>query len=71
MVSPGFVDTGKLLAHLPADERAAKLQKTKAAGLPSQRVGQAEDVASAFLFAMQNPYLTGQVLFLDGGVSII
>jgi NAD(P)-dependent dehydrogenase (short-subunit alcohol dehydrogenase family) len=71
VVSPGFIDTGKLLAHLPADERAAKLQETKAAGLPSQRAGQAEDVASAFLFAMQNPYLTGQVLFLDGGASII
>jgi hypothetical protein len=36
----------------------------------SQRVGQAEDVALAFLFAMQNPYPTGQVLFLDGVASI-
>jgi NAD(P)-dependent dehydrogenase (short-subunit alcohol dehydrogenase family) len=42
------------------------LAESKGAGLPSQRVGQAEDAASAFLFAIQNPYLSGQVLFVDG-----
>jgi NAD(P)-dependent dehydrogenase (short-subunit alcohol dehydrogenase family) len=66
VVSPGFIDTGKLLRDLPPHERAAKLAESKGAGLPSQRVGQAEDAASAFLFAIQNPYLSGQVLFVDG-----
>jgi NAD(P)-dependent dehydrogenase (short-subunit alcohol dehydrogenase family) len=66
VVSPGFIDTEKLLRDLPPHERAAKLAESKGAGLPSQRVGQAEDAASAFLFAIQNPYLSGQVLFVDG-----
>jgi len=34
-------------------------------------VGQPEDAAATYLFAMQNPYLTGQVLAVDGGSSII
>ena len=33
--------------------------------------GQPEDAAATYLFAMQNPYLTGQVLSVDGGSSII
>jgi 3-oxoacyl-[acyl-carrier protein] reductase len=39
--------------------------------LPTRRVGQPEDAAATYLFAMQNPYLTGQVLSVDGGSSII
>jgi NAD(P)-dependent dehydrogenase (short-subunit alcohol dehydrogenase family) len=71
VVSPGFIDTGKLLAHLPTKERASKLVETKAADLPTGRVGQPGDAAATYLFAMQNPYLSGQTLFVDGGSSII
>ena len=71
MVSPGFIDTGKLLVNLPPKERASKLLESKGVHLPTQRVGQPEDVASAYLFAIQNRYLTGQVIFVDGGSAII
>ena len=70
-VSPGFIDTGKLLANLSPEDRTAKLLETKGHPLPAQRVGKPQDAASAYLYAMQNPYLTGQVLVVDGGDSIV
>jgi NAD(P)-dependent dehydrogenase (short-subunit alcohol dehydrogenase family) len=70
VVSPGFIDTGKLLADVPAPKRAAQLLDLKGASLPVQRVGQPKDVAAAYIFAMENPYVTGQVLFVDGGSLI-
>lgn len=60
-VCPGFVDT-----HGMDEERRAAL----AASLPVGRVGEAEDVARAVLFLMQNPYTTGTVLRIDGGKTI-
>jgi len=39
--------------------------------LPLQTVGQPEDVVRAILFFIQNPYVTGQVLAVDGGYQII
>jgi NAD(P)-dependent dehydrogenase (short-subunit alcohol dehydrogenase family) len=70
VVCPGFIDTGKLLADVPAAQRAAQLLEAKGAGLPVQRVGQPKDAAAAYIFAMENPYVTGQVLFVDGGSVI-
>ena len=71
VVSPGFIDTGKLLSHLPPTDRAYQLLQSKGADLPTRRVGQPEDAAATYLFAMQNPYLTGQILSVDGCSSII
>jgi hypothetical protein len=34
--------------------------------LPARRVGRPQDLAQAYIFAMQNPYLTGQSLIVDG-----
>jgi NAD(P)-dependent dehydrogenase (short-subunit alcohol dehydrogenase family) len=42
----------------------------KGANLPVRRVGQPKDLAAAYIFAMENPYLTGQVIVVDGGSSI-
>jgi NAD(P)-dependent dehydrogenase (short-subunit alcohol dehydrogenase family) len=70
VVCPGFIDTGKLLADVPADQRAAQLLELKGAGLSVQRVGQPKDVAAAYIFAMENAYVTGQVLIVDGGALI-
>jgi NAD(P)-dependent dehydrogenase (short-subunit alcohol dehydrogenase family) len=71
VVCPGFVDTGKLHADLPAETRTAKLQAEKADILPSRRIGLPEDVARAYIHALENPYLTGQTLVVDGGASLI
>jgi NAD(P)-dependent dehydrogenase (short-subunit alcohol dehydrogenase family) len=46
------------------------LLELKGTDLPVQRVGQPKDAAAAYIFAMENPYVTGQVLFVDGGSVI-
>lgn len=71
VVCPGFIDTGKLFPNLPREERLNQLQETKADGLPAKRVGTPGDAASAYLYALRNPYLTGQTLVVDGGASLL
>jgi len=39
--------------------------------LPLKASGQPEDIASAVLFFVQNPYVTGQILAIDGGYQLI
>jgi NAD(P)-dependent dehydrogenase (short-subunit alcohol dehydrogenase family) len=70
VVCPGFVDTGKLHAGLPTETRSAKLLAEKAASLPTMRVGLPQDLARAYIYAIENPYLTGQTLIVDGGASL-
>ena len=70
VVCPGFVDTGKLHTDLPAETRSAKLQADKAATLPTMRVGLPQNLARAYIYAIENPYLTGQTLVVDGGASL-
>jgi len=70
VVSPGFVDTGKLHTDLPAETRSAKLQADNAATLPTMRVGLPQDLARAYIYAIENPYLTSQTLVVDGGASL-
>jgi NAD(P)-dependent dehydrogenase (short-subunit alcohol dehydrogenase family) len=57
-ISPGVIDTGIW------DQ--AYLEK-QAAENPARRVGTAEDIASAVMFAMTNTFLTGVTLKVDGG----
>ena len=59
-----------MLADVPAPQRDVQLLELKGADLPVQRVGQPKDAAAAYIFAMENPYVTGQVLFVDGGFSL-
>lgn len=65
LISPGMVDTGKW-DPLPTEEK----QKAKiAAGLtyPVQRVGEPYDLASVALMALENTFMTGSVITVDGG----
>jgi NAD(P)-dependent dehydrogenase (short-subunit alcohol dehydrogenase family) len=39
--------------------------------LPTGRVGEPEHAAQAIVFAMQNDYLTGEVLRVDGGARLV
>lgn len=41
------------------------------ATLPARRFGTPDDIADAILFALANPYLTGQVVTVDGGITLI
>ncbi len=64
-VAPGPVETGMLDRFTGTAERKAGL----IAGVPAQRVGTPEEVAQAILFLGSDkaPFLTGQVLAIDGG----
>jgi len=61
-VAPGLIET-EMLDGLPLDE----LSK----GIPMQRLGTPEEVAAvvAFLFTSGADYVTGQVIFVNGGLA--
>ena len=65
----GSSDSGKLWTDLKPEESAQKLQE-KAATLPTARVGFTLDAAKNYLYAIHNPYVTGQTIVVDGGVSL-
>ncbi|NUP12213.1 MAG: SDR family oxidoreductase [Polyangiaceae bacterium] len=39
--------------------------------LPTRRFGQADDIADAITFLQSNPYVTGSVLTIDGGLTAL
>jgi 3-oxoacyl-[acyl-carrier protein] reductase len=65
-LAPGFVET-QMTAAVPA-----KVRDKAVAATPLQRTGQAEEVARAALFLASDEasFITGQVLFVDGGRSL-
>lgn len=65
VVSPGMVETG-MWGDMSEDERKAMAAKV-GAGLPAGRVGQSDDLAAAYLMVMQNGFMTGSVVDVDGG----
>ena len=68
-VCPGYVLT-EVWDSIPAETREAQLAGlTK--GQPLARVGQPAEVAEAYLYLMRGGFTTGQVLKVDGGMSII
>jgi NAD(P)-dependent dehydrogenase (short-subunit alcohol dehydrogenase family) len=64
-ICPGVFDTD-LWGPAGSEGRAATINRVSAA-LPLGRVGQPEEAAQAYLFAMTNGFLTGSVLDVDGG----
>lgn len=38
--------------------------------IPLGRFGEPEDVARAVFFLLESPYITGQVLVVDGGLQL-
>lgn len=65
VVSPGVVDTG-LWGEAGSEGRLATMARV-GGGLPVGRVGRPEELAAAYLFAMQNGFVTGTVIDADGG----
>ncbi|MGV7206442.1 SDR family oxidoreductase [Oxalobacteraceae bacterium A2-2] len=65
VVSPGMVETG-MWGPLAEAERKAMAERA-GAGLPAGRVGQPDDLAQAYLLLMQNGFITGTVVDVDGG----
>jgi NAD(P)-dependent dehydrogenase (short-subunit alcohol dehydrogenase family) len=67
-VSPGIIDT-PIRAAMPEAARREMLDKI-AAGLPVRRVGLAEDIAQQILAFMTNGFMTGSIVYLDGGALV-
>lgn len=65
-VAPGFIETDMLRA-LPEDKREEYL-----AAIPLRRFGKAEEVAAVVSALASDAfgYMTGQILTLDGGISL-
>lgn len=61
-IAPGYVETD-MTAVLGDNVKEAILS-----AIPLKRAGQAEDIARAAVFLADNPYITGQVLNVDGGM---
>jgi NAD(P)-dependent dehydrogenase (short-subunit alcohol dehydrogenase family) len=58
-VAPGFI--------LPPKNSKAAFAKSRAAQVPLKRQGRVEHVTEAVRFLLSNDYITGQVIFVDGG----
>ncbi|HKR41751.1 MAG TPA: SDR family oxidoreductase [Paraburkholderia sp.] len=65
VVSPGWVDT-PIWTFVAGDAKQDTLD-AMAARLPVGRVGQPEDIAHAIRFLMENGFVTGTVLHVEGG----
>lgn len=68
-VSPGLVDTPMWHA-MPEEHRAAYFASV-AEKLPARRICSDQDVAALVLACMTNPALTGAVLKIDGGYTLV
>lgn len=69
VVCPGLVLT-EVWNSIPEDRRAEQLRKMTER-MPVPRAGDPSEVAEAYLYLMRGDYTTGQVLIVDGGMTLI
>lgn len=68
VVSPGLTDTE---AYEGMDPKAReKMLQTAAENLPVKAYGRAQDIAKGYLFLLDNPFVTGTVIDIEGGALI-
>lgn len=66
VIAPGVV-----LTNVWTSQERAQLSAWMEKELPVRRAGEAEDIAKAALGLLANPYITGAVLTVDGGLHLI
>lgn len=68
-ISPGVVDSGTW-SHLSTNDRQA-LFDSVASGLPVGRVGQVQDLVHAAIAVLENQFINGTVVHVDGGARLV
>ena len=73
-VAPGFIDTRMAMTEDGSHEHKLESFQShyiKAGRIPLRRPGTPEDCAGAFVFLLSNlsRYITGQAIFVDGGLT--
>ncbi len=68
-IRPGYTDSD-MWSFLPEAERG-DLRRRVADAMPVRRMGTPEDIAHAALFLMTNPQVTGAVLEVTGGETLV
>ncbi|KAJ7387809.1 reductase [Desmophyllum pertusum] len=63
MVAPGFIDTDMTSKLWTQNSEIERL-------IPLGRYGKTHEVAEAVSFLVETPYITGQVLVVDGGLTL-
>ncbi|WP_421866185.1 SDR family oxidoreductase [Motiliproteus sp.] len=63
-IAPGFIGTEMVMSMKPE----ALEMMTK--GIPLQRVGKPEEIASAVAFILENDYVSGRVIEVDGALRL-
>ncbi|MBN3290311.1 CBR4 reductase, partial [Polypterus senegalus] len=61
LVAPGFIKTDMTIGMNEAEVKKA---------IPLGRFGDPDEVAQAVVFLLKSPYITGQVLVVDGGLQL-
>lgn len=69
-VCPGTIDTPSLAVRLSEMENPEEARRKFIARQPLGRFGTSEEIAGAVLLLAQNPFCTGTILTVDGGMSI-
>jgi len=70
VIAPGLVEDTSIWSSQSESERS-DLTKWAIATLPVKHLGQPEEQAQAVLSLITNPYITGVVLPVDGGVTLV
>jgi pteridine reductase len=61
-VAPGVV--------LPATSRSEEYLEWRKQGIPLKRKGKLQNISQAIISILENDFMTGQILFIDGGESL-
>ena len=64
-VHPGYIETGLIDRNVVGDETISYLGSITPAG----RIGQASEIAHAIIFMIENEFLTGTEIVVDGGFT--
>lgn len=67
-ISPGLTDTEAYSGMLP--EARQQMLVRAAENLPARRYGRAEDLAKGYRFVIENPFVTGSVVDIEGGALV-